>query len=162
MRSAERQSLMEPEPLETEGFVVSEAVKFSVTFRTAKTAYEEMQTRGFEVALVAARADRLVLATVKSFFGSRGVVADHVTGEATDVSTRKAYALLNDLAVRHSVVETAADRYGFATDQVQLRLYVGRFAAPVSGDTRRSHPRLVCRATCRSRPDRGVRCPRRC
>ncbi len=119
--------------LETEGFVVSEAVKFPVTFRTAKAAYEEIQTHGFEVDLVAARADRLVLATVKSFFGSRGVVADQVTGESTAVGARKAYALLNDLAVRKSVVEAAANRYGFATEEVQLRLYVGRFAAPVRG-----------------------------
>jgi hypothetical protein len=69
--------------LEREGFVVSEAVEFPVQLQTRKAAYQEMQTHGYEVDLVAARADRLVLATVKSFFGSRGVVADHVTGETT-------------------------------------------------------------------------------
>ncbi|MFL5826734.1 MAG: hypothetical protein ACJ76V_09445, partial [Thermoleophilaceae bacterium] len=52
---------------------------------------KEMQTHGYEVDLVAARADRLVLATVKSFFGSRGVVADHVTGETTSERGRKLY-----------------------------------------------------------------------
>jgi hypothetical protein len=36
--------------------------------------------RTHELDLTAARTDRLVLATVKSIFGSRGVVADHVTG----------------------------------------------------------------------------------
>ena len=56
--------------LEVEDFVVSEAVKFPVQKLTKKVAYEESQTHGFEVDLVAARADRLVLATVKSFFGS--------------------------------------------------------------------------------------------
>jgi len=40
---------------------VSEAVKFRVKRRTAKTSHEETQTHGFEVDLVGARADRLVL-----------------------------------------------------------------------------------------------------
>jgi hypothetical protein len=70
--------------LETEGFVVSPAVKFAVQLQTRKTAYAEMQTHGYEVDLVGARADALVLATVKSFLGSRGVVAEHVTGETTN------------------------------------------------------------------------------
>jgi len=46
---------------------VSEAVKFRVKRRTSKASHEENQTHGFEVDLVGARADRLVLATVKSF-----------------------------------------------------------------------------------------------
>ena len=39
-----------------------------------------------------ARADRLVLATVKSFFGSRGVVADHVTGRGGTPAQQRLYA----------------------------------------------------------------------
>ncbi len=35
-----------------------------------------VQTHGYEVDLVGARSDRLVLATVQSYLGSRGVVAD--------------------------------------------------------------------------------------
>src|SRR6266516_1780005 len=89
--------------LEAEGLVVSEAVKFPVTRQTAKAAYAETQTHGFEVDLVAARADRLVLATVKSFFGSRGVVADAVMGWSEQRFTRL-YALLNDPVVRDAVV----------------------------------------------------------
>ena len=53
--------------LESEGLVVSEALKFPVKVRTTKAAYEQWQTHGFEVDLVGARSDRLVLATVKSF-----------------------------------------------------------------------------------------------
>jgi hypothetical protein len=119
--------------LEAEGFVVSEAVKFPVALRTKKAAYEEMQTHGYEVDLVAARANRLVLATVKSFFGSRGVVAEHVTGETRNERWRKLYALLNDPAIREQVIAGAADRYGYKPKQVELRLYVGRFAAPTKG-----------------------------
>ena len=123
---------------EAEGFVVSEAVKFPVTRQTAKTAYEESQTHGFEVDLVGARSDRLVLATVKSFFGSRGVVSDHVIGTTPKVRLKKRYALVNDPSVRRTVIATAAKRYGYKTGQVELRLYVGRFAAPKHGTHERA------------------------
>ncbi|MEU9510128.1 hypothetical protein AB0D32_28045 [Micromonospora sp. NPDC048170] len=119
--------------LEAEGFVVSEAVKFPVTQQTAKSAYAEVQTHGFEVDLVAARGNSLVLATVKSAFGSRGVVAEHVTGESGNVRANKLYALLNNEAVRDAVVDGAAQRFGYQVDQVELRLYAGRFAAPTTG-----------------------------
>lgn len=114
--------------LEAEGLVVSSALKFPVKRRTRKAAYEEWQTHGFEVDLVAARADKLVLATVKSFFGSRGVVAAHVRGESDNRTWNAAYALLNDEQIRSTVVAAAAERFGFTVDQVELRLYVGKFA----------------------------------
>jgi hypothetical protein len=80
--------------------VVSESVKFPVTRQTAKAAYNEVHTHGYAVDLVAARADRLVLATVKSFFGSQGVKADRVTGQTANARWRKADALLNDAEIR--------------------------------------------------------------
>jgi len=101
----------------------------------ASASREENQTHGFEVDLVGARADRLVLATVKSFFGSRGVVADHVTGRGGTPAQQRLYALLNNTVVRDAVLTAAAHRYGYRPDQVELRLYVGKFAAP----TTRSH-----------------------
>jgi hypothetical protein len=114
--------------LEDEKFVVSESVKFPVSRQTSKSAYAETQTHGFEVDLVAARADKLVLATVKSFFGSRGVVWQHVLGESTKSADNSGYALLNDQLIRDAVVEGACKRYGYTRDQVQLRIYVGKFA----------------------------------
>ncbi len=119
--------------LEAEDFVVSPGVKFRVKRQTRKAAYAEMQTHGYEVDLVAARGERLVLATVKSFFGSGGVRADHVTGETTVDRFRRRYVLLNDPALRREVVRLAARRYGYRVAEVQLRLYVGRFAAPQKG-----------------------------
>ncbi|BCL15182.1 hypothetical protein [Micromonospora sagamiensis] len=97
------------------------------------SAYTEVQTHGFEVDLLAARGNRLVLATVKSAFGSRGVVAEHVTGESSNLRANKLYALLNNETVRDAVVLGAAQRFGYQVDQVELRLYVGRFAAPTTG-----------------------------
>ncbi|WP_371031208.1 hypothetical protein [Pseudoclavibacter sp. JSM 162008] len=114
--------------MESEGLVVSSALKFPVKRRTRKVTHEEWQTHGFEVDLVGARADKLVLVTVKSFFGSRGVVAEHVRGESFTAAYNARYALLNDLHVRDTVVQSAAERFGFEHDQVEMRLYVGRFA----------------------------------
>jgi len=119
--------------LEAEGLVVSSGVKFPVALQTRRAAYAEVQTHGYEVDLVGACADRLVLATVKSALGSRGVVAEHVTGETTNESARKRYALLNNPEIRRKVIGEAARLYGYRTSQVELRLYVGRFAAPVQG-----------------------------
>jgi len=117
--------------MEAEGLIVSEAVKFPVRRQTRKVLHDEVQTHGYEVDLVGARADRLVLATVKSFLGSRGVVAEHVMGTGGDRRFRNLYLLLNDPVIRSRVVSSAAERYGYAEDQVRVRLYVGRFAAPV-------------------------------
>jgi len=119
--------------LETEGLVVSEAIKFRVALPTKKAAYVEIQTHGYEVDLVGARSDRLVLATVKSFFGSRGVVAEHVTGATADEGARKRYRLLNDPELRTAVVAAAAERFGYQAGQVRLRLYAGKFAAQAQG-----------------------------
>ena len=116
--------------MESEGLVVSGALKFNVTRKTRKAAYDEYQTHGFEVDLVGARRDRLVLATVKSFFGSRGVVASHVKGDGT--SYAKWYALLNQTDVREAVVNGAAERFGYDVDQIEMRLYAGRFSTAAS------------------------------
>ena len=74
-----------------------------------------------------------MLATVKSPFGSRGVVDGHVMGTSGDARWRGHYALLNDEVIRNAVVSAAAARYGYAEDHVFVRLYVGKFAAPVTG-----------------------------
>ena len=59
--------------LEAERFVVTGNVKFFVRRKTQKKAHAEYQEHGYEIDLVAARGDQLVLAEVKSYFGSRGV-----------------------------------------------------------------------------------------
>lgn len=79
-----------------------------------------------------ARADRLVLATVKSFSGSRGVVAEHVMGRGSTPAQQRLYALLNNIGVHDAVLTAAAHRYGYRHDQVELRLSVGNFAAPTT------------------------------
>lgn len=115
--------------LESEELVVSEALKFPVTQQTTSG----LQTHGYEVDLVGARADQLVLASVKSFFGSAGVVADHVAGTAKKPALNKRYALLNNPVVRDAVVQGAATRFGYSLEQVELRLYVGKFAGTKAG-----------------------------
>lgn len=114
--------------METEGLVVSEAVKFPVKRQTKKVEYAEFQTHGFEVDLVGARRNKLVLSTVKSFFGSAGVQAHEVTGQRNGGG----YALLNDPDVQHQVLHGACERYGYESVQVEFRLYVGKFAGKAS------------------------------
>jgi hypothetical protein len=117
--------------LQAEHFVVSSGVKFPVRRQVDKKGREEHQTHGYEVDLVGARADRLVLATVKSFFGSRGVQAREVTGDQGNVGL---YRLLNDPVIREGVAAGAAERYGYRIEQVSLRLYVGKFAGADGAD----------------------------
>ncbi len=114
--------------LEADGFGVYERVRFCAEDESGNGASDAGQAHGYAVDLVGAGADRLVLAMVKSLFGSRGVVAEHVTGETRDLRCRKRYALLNDEVVRASVVDGAAERFGYDVEQVQLRLYVAKFA----------------------------------
>lgn len=90
--------------MEAEGFVVSEAVKFPVQRKVSKLGRDETQTRGYDVDLIGARADHLVLATVRSFFGSRGVVAEHVMATGGSPRARRLYVLLNDAVIRNSVI----------------------------------------------------------
>lgn len=106
--------------LEAEGFVVTTNVKFPVTRQTKKVSRVEFQTHGYEVDLVGARTDELVLASVKSFFGSHGV---SLTG-----MDQSGYRLFNDDDLRAEVVRVASERYGYPADRVNLRIYVGRFA----------------------------------
>lgn len=110
--------------LEDEGLVVSAAVKFKVRKQTAKVASIEFQEHGYEVDLIGCRSDRLVLATVKSFFGSSGVQATDVLGTGRN---QKGYKLLNNLEVRDGVLAAACERYGYRPEQVEFRLYVGKF-----------------------------------
>ena len=132
--------------LETEGFVVAGPVKFPVSKTTTKVSYTENQTHGYEVDLAAARADQLILATVKSYFGSRGVAAEHVTGQTSNTSARNGYLLLNDPAIRDGVIQQAAARYGYAPQHIWVRLYVGRFAGPTQG-THEARIRAWCADT---------------
>lgn len=112
--------------LETEGLVVSEAVKFKLSLQTKRQGRVEIQEHGYEVDLVAARADKLVLASVKSFFGSQGVKAKEVAGLSGGAGD-SGYKMLNRPEVRDGILAEAAKQYGYKPDQIEFRLYVGHF-----------------------------------
>lgn len=114
--------------LESEGLVVSEAVKFKVALRTKKSEKIEIQEHGYEVDLVAARSDRLVLASVKSFFGSQGVKAREVSGQSGGFGD-SGYKMLNRPEVRDGILAEAALAYGYEISKIEFRLYVGRFSS---------------------------------
>ena len=54
-------------------------------------------------------------------------------GTGGDQKAKNLYVMLNDPIIREGIVIAAAERYGYPLDQVELRLYVGRFAAPTKG-----------------------------
>lgn len=118
--------------LEAQGYVVTSGAKFPVEkVVTKRDGRIEHQTHGYEVDLVAARADRLLLGSVKSFFGSRGVTRQGFDGIA---DTRKdthfgQYRMFNDEKVRSGIVTGACERFGYPTEAVRMVLFVGKFAA---------------------------------
>lgn len=114
--------------MESEGLLVAGPRKYPVARLTRKAGYAETQTHGYEVDLVGASSRRLVLATVKSFFGSRGVVSEHVRGEHADRAFNSRYAMLNDPLIRDGIATQAAEQLGYRLDQVEMRLYAGKFA----------------------------------
>ncbi len=72
--------------------------------------------------MVEARQDLLVLASVKSFFGSRGVVAEHVMGTVADPRGNRGYAMLNNTDVRSQILEGASKRFGYDEGRIQSPL----------------------------------------
>jgi hypothetical protein len=106
-----------------EGLVVSGPTKFKIGKATKNG---QLQKHGYEVDLVGARADKLVLASVKSFFGSRGVQAAEVMGTGPAKGSA-GYKMLNDKKLRNAIVAQASKIYGYPQSQIEMRLYVGKF-----------------------------------
>jgi hypothetical protein len=111
--------------LESENYVVGGPYYFRPSAEIRKQ--YGLQNSSFEVDIVAARKDRLVLVTVKSFFGSDGVKAHEVWGEGRGAS---GYKMLNRPEVTETIIGEACTRFGYAREQVEFRLYVGKFQNP--------------------------------
>ncbi len=117
--------------MEAEKLIVTGNVKFHVQKQTTSG----NQTHGYEIDLVGARQNKLVLASVKSFFGSRGVSRVgfqglHDLNVVITARLRKAcslYKVFNDAELQTKIIDDACGRYGYSPDQVELRLYAGRF-----------------------------------
>jgi hypothetical protein len=65
------------------------------------------------------------------------VAAEAVTGETSDERRAGLYRLLNDPVIRDGVVKAAEERYGYESNQIELRLYAGRFAGRRAGEHER-------------------------
>jgi hypothetical protein len=117
--------------LEAEDFIVAGPEKFPVKMKT-KSANEVYQTHGYEVDLVAARADKLVLVSVKGFYGSDGVRPNEVSG-AAGPDKSSGYKMINNVELREAIVAQAAAKYGYRTSQVEMRLYGGKFKGGEAG-----------------------------
>lgn len=131
--------------LESQGYAVSTNVKFPVRRRTKKQAYEEYQEHGYEVDLVAARADELLLGSVKSFFGSFGLSKQFFRAIA-DQSKKKWWEtnkLFNEREVQEGVLTVACERYHYPRNRVFLGMFVGKFKIGDEADIR-AHLSEMC------------------
>jgi len=115
--------------LEHQRYVVTTNVKFAARRKTKKTAYDEYQTHGYEIDVVAARHGSLVLGSVKSFLGSGGVDRQGFRGIADESKTCYFghYAIFNDPDLRAQILAGASERFGYPLSQIVLKLFVGRF-----------------------------------
>jgi hypothetical protein len=110
--------------LEAENYVVTGPITIK-WFSKGHPKKKGEQPNRLEIDLVAARGDRLVLATVKSFFGSGGVFPKDVMGTGRGAS---GYTMINDVKKRAELIELVAAKYGYEVKDVEVRLYAGKFA----------------------------------
>ena len=110
--------------LEAENYVVSGPITIK-WFSKGEPKVKGQQPNRLEIDLVAARGDRLVLATVKSFFGSGGVFPKDVIGQGSGAS---GYTMINDVKKRAELIELAAEKFGYKVKDVEVRLYAGKYA----------------------------------
>jgi hypothetical protein len=115
--------------LETQGYAVSTNVKFPVRRKTQKQSCEEYQVHGYEVDLVAARADELLLGSVKSFLGSQGLNRQFFSGIADESKTTlfKQAALFNEPEVQEGVLAGCVERFKYPREKINLALFAGKF-----------------------------------
>lgn len=115
--------------LESQGYIATTNVKFPVRIRTKKVDREEYQTHGHEVDIVAAKSDSLILGSVKSFFGSKGVSrkAFRVSTDEADGSYLVGYDMFNKPEISKAIIEGAEQRYGYRKSQIHFCLFVGKF-----------------------------------
>jgi hypothetical protein len=112
--------------METEGLVVSEAVKFKFQVKTSKQDPAQTKDQTYVVDLVGLSFNKLVLALVRPSLAGQGTRAIHVAGLNWHGGNRP-FRLLNDNQVRRGVVQAACEKYGMARQQVELRLYSAIF-----------------------------------
>lgn len=119
--------------LEDRGYIVTSGAKFPVPKEIVKkSGRREVQVHGYEVDLVAARFESLLLASIKSFFGSAGVGKQGFVG-ISDPSRRthfSRYTMFNDPVVRDGIVREASKRYGYPPERIRMGLFVGKFYRP--------------------------------
>lgn len=118
--------------LESLGYAVSCGVKFPIKLRVkSKDGKKHYQRHGYEVDVVAAKHGELLLGSVKSFFGSKGVNRQGFKGLANpDRRTHfPRYLMFNRLKIGNGIIREASKLYGYQKEQIRLALFVGRFLA---------------------------------
>lgn len=118
--------------LEGENLLVTGPVKFPVKVQTGRKDREERQTHGYEVDLIGVNRHKIVLCSVKSYFGSKGVMARAFLDPANSdcelsLKAIKTFRIFHDDEVRSEILKIACGKYGYSLNQVEMRLYAGKF-----------------------------------
>ena len=116
--------------LEAQGFAVTSNVKFPVRKIVKKASREEFQTHGYEVDLFAARRDQLLLGSVESFLGPKGLsrqafdgIADTTRRTHFDCAAFQRYGI-PERSHRQGVFPIRLPKMGL----IRMALFVGKFA----------------------------------
>lgn len=112
--------------METEGLLVAGPKKFAFLLPYMKQGTERIATTWIEVDLIGMSADRLILASVKSYFGSGGTDASHFLGEK-GVKKAKGYRMIQDPEIRELLGEETSKLFGFTKKQIEFRFYSGLY-----------------------------------
>jgi hypothetical protein len=114
--------------LEAKGYIVTTGIKFPVKRRCKNNVW---QIHGYEVDIVAAKRRSLILASVKSFFGSGGISKQGFKGLADSKRRRHfhRYAMFNERRIRNGILKAASELYGYSKDQIRFALFCGKFRA---------------------------------
>jgi hypothetical protein len=119
--------------LEDERYIVTSGVKFPIARPIQKkSGRKETQIHGYEVDLVGAKHDSLLLGSVKSYFGSAGVKRQGFPGIA-DSNKRthfERYTMFHNTSVREGILQGASSRYGYPVERIRMALFVGKFHRP--------------------------------
>lgn len=119
--------------LEDEGYIVTSGVKFPIARPIQKkSGRKETQIHGYEVDLVGAKHDSLLLGSVKSYFGSQGVKRQGFPAIANPNKRThfERYTMFHNPSVRQGILLGASKRYGYPASQIQMGLFVGKFHRP--------------------------------
>jgi len=112
--------------MSAENLLVAGPEKYPFVLPHIRKGRTVLATKWIEVDLIGMSANTLVLASVKSYFGSGGTTAGDFLGENGEKKA-KLYSMIADEEVRNILGRAVAERYNFKESQIEFRFYSGLY-----------------------------------